>query len=339
MQITGITLTGMTLTTIAPAPPAPAGTTKAIFGFGQITSNPDTYTAITNLVSNTGVVATNTTGVGTVRNGLAAAGYGTDKAIFGYGGDFSGFPPVSYSLTNLVSSSGVVATDTTGVGTARVGSAAAGYGTDKAIFGYGLSFAGGPPTTLAITNLVSNTGVVATDTTGVGTARVDLAAAGYGSSGQAIFGYGDGGGTPIFYSITNLVSNTGVVATDTSGVGTARSGLAAAGYGSDKAIFGYGQSNSGDPDYIQTVYSLTNLVSNTGVVATDTTGVGTVRNNLAAAGYGSDKAIFGYGVLYGASATYYSLTNLVSNTGVVATDTSGVGTARSGLAAAGYSTT
>ena len=42
----------------------------------------------------------------------------------------------------------------------------------KAIFGYGLS-----PTT-SITNLVSNTGVVATDTTGVGTARYQLAAAG-----------------------------------------------------------------------------------------------------------------------------------------------------------------
>ena len=31
----------------------------------------------------------------------------------------------------------------------------------------------------AITNLVSNTGVVATDTTGVGTTRYSLAAAGY----------------------------------------------------------------------------------------------------------------------------------------------------------------
>ena len=33
------------------------------------------------------------------------------------------------------------------------------------------------------------------------------------------------------------------------------------------------------------------------------------------------------------------MTNLVSNTGVVATDTTGVGTARYELAAAGYSTT
>ena len=47
---------------------------------------------------------------------------------------------------------------------------------------------------------------------------------------------------------------------------------------------------------------------------------------------GRGKAIFGYGVST-------SITNLVSNIGVVATDTTGVGTARWGLAAAGYSTT
>ena len=44
--------------------------------------------------------------------------------------------------------------------------------------------------------------------------------------------------------------------------------------------------------------SMTNLVSNTGVVASDTTGVGTARGQLAAAGYGGDKAIFGFGYTY-----------------------------------------
>jgi hypothetical protein len=73
-----------------------------------------------------------------------------------------------------------------------------------------------------MTNLVSNTGVVATDTTGVGTARYLLAAASYGS-GTAIFGYGGG---PI-----NLISNTGVVASNTTSVGSARVGPAAASYG------------------------------------------------------------------------------------------------------------
>ena len=103
-------------------------------------------------------------------NGLAVWNNTTDKAIFGYG-----YTGAFVSMTNLVSNTGVVATDTTGVGTARYALAAAGYGTDKAIFGYGNTGA-----SVSMTNLVSNTGVVATDTTGVGTARNALAAAGYG---------------------------------------------------------------------------------------------------------------------------------------------------------------
>jgi hypothetical protein len=47
-----------------------------------------------------------------------------------------------------------------------------------------------------------------------------------------------------------------------------------------KAIFGYGGNAGG-------VQSMTNLVSNTGVVATDTTGVGTARQGVRAASYGS----------------------------------------------------
>ena len=91
-------------------------------------------------------------------------------------------------------------------------------------------------------------------------------------AGKAIFGYGNDGTTNL--SLTNLVSATGVVATDTTGVGTARKALAAASYGGDKAIFGYGSTN------------VTNLVSNTGVVATDTAGVGTSRYQSGAASYG-----------------------------------------------------
>ena len=81
--------------------------------------------------------------------------------------------------------------------------------------------------------------------------------------------------------------------------------------------------------------SMTNLVSNTGVVSTDTTGVGTARDMLAAAGYGVDKAIFGYGSTSGAEAPV-SITNLVSNTGVVSGDVTGVGTGKKGVAAASY---
>jgi hypothetical protein len=292
--------------------PITTNTSKAIFGYGN---NGTVVVSMTNLVSNTGVVATDTTGVGTARQNLAAAGYGGDKAIFGYG-----LTSVAVSMINLVSNTGVVANDTTGIGTAKYQLAATGYGADKAIFGYGYNGS----IALSNVNLVSNIGIVANNVTGVGTARRLLAAAGYGGD-KAIFGYGF---TSVGVSITNLVSNTGVVVTDTTGVGTARYRLSATGYGGDKSIFGYGFNGSSN-------VSMTNLVSNTGVVATDTTGVGTARRDLAAAGYGGDKAIFGYGF----TSDVVSMTNLVSNTGVVATDTTGVGTARDQLAAAGYSTT
>ena len=56
-----------------------------------------------------------------------------------------------------------------------VGEIGGGGGTQKAIFGYGRN-----SVRMSMTNLVSSTGVVATDTTGVGTARFLLAAASYG---------------------------------------------------------------------------------------------------------------------------------------------------------------
>jgi len=284
-------------------------TQKAIFGYG----NSGSVISITNLVSSSGVVATDVTGVGTARDSLKAASYGVDKAIFAYG--FNGSSRLS--MSNLVNNSGVVATDVTGVGTARQYLAAAEYGVDKAIFGYGTS-----GSSVSVTNLVSSSGVVSADVTGVGTARYALEATRYGTD-KAIFGYGYDGS---LISYTNKVSNLGVVSADVSGVGTGREGTAAAGYGGDKAIFGYGYAGGN--------LSMTNLVSNTGVVAADVTGVGTARRYLAAASYGTDKVIFGYGIAGGR----VSITNLVNNSGVVATDTTGVGTARNELAAAGYST-
>ena len=307
------------------------GTQKAIIAFGE---NDTVATNTTFHISGTGTTQRGTNGIGTDRTGLAAAGYGGDKAIFGFGNSWNSYNDVNGSnlnLTNLVSNTGNVATDSTGVGTARTGLAASGYGGDKAIFGFGNT-----SSLQNITNLVSNIGVVATDTTGVGTARKDLAAAGYGE-GKAIFGFGN---TSSLQNITNLVSNTGVVSTDTTGVGTARSGSAAAGYGGDKAIFGFGYATS----YTNT----TNLVSNLGVVATDTTGVGTARKSLGASSYGGDKALFAFG--YG-TGDYgdgrMSAINFVSNTGVVATDGNTTnpdtvyqqGQAKHKVAAAGYSTT
>ena len=152
-------------------------------------------------------------------------------------------------------------------------------GTQRAIFGFGLTNPSSPAGLRSVTNLVSSSGVVASDTPGVGTARNNVAAAGYGGD-KAIFGFGVTSPSAAVLSMSNLVSNTGVVSTDTPGVGTARIQLAAAGYGGDKGIFGFGNA----PTPIGRV-SITNLVSNTGVVASDTPGVGTIRGGLAAAGY------------------------------------------------------
>jgi hypothetical protein len=320
-----------TTTTVAPtttstttAAPVPTRDGKAIFGFGTIGG---TRLSTTNLVSNLGVVAADVTSTGTARWQLAAASYGGDKAIFGFGIPGA---TTAVSTTNLVSNLGIVGNDVAGVGTARSALAAAGYGGDKAIFGFGANGGSGGGAT-SITNLVDNTGVVASDITGVGTARVLLAAAGYGYD-KAIFGFGKTTTTSTELNITNLVNNLGVVASDqTAFTGTARSGLSAAGYGGDKAIFGFG-----DISGIGTETSVTNLVSNLGVVAADQTALtGSARTLLAAAGYGGDKAIFGFGSNGGAGSPV-STTNLVTNTGVVGTDVTGVGTARSGLAAAGY---
>ena len=295
--------------------PVEPGNDEGIFGFGY------NWTGITNLVSNTGVIATDTSGVGTARADLAATQYGGDKGIFGFGRTSGG--PVG--MTNLVSNTGVVATDVSAVGTVRQAPAACSYGEDKGIFGFGYSASGGAGGMYSLTNLVSNTGVVASDVTGVGTARQLLGACEYGGD-KGIFAYGDSTATTRV-SMSNLVSNTGVVATDTTGVGTARDSLAACTYGYDKGIFGFGTTGS--------LVGMTNLVSNTGVVGTDVSAVGLVRYTLAACEYGKDTAIFAYGYRTSPDART-SISNLVSNTGVVATDVTGVGTARNSLTACSF---
>ena len=86
----GITFTGGMVVTVQPPP-----SSKAIFGYGGDGGG----TSITNLVSNTGVVANNVTGVGTIRFQVAAATYGTDKALFGYGRDGSSFAAISTTMS------------------------------------------------------------------------------------------------------------------------------------------------------------------------------------------------------------------------------------------------
>ena len=245
----------------------------------------------------------------------------TQKGLFAFGSGSSG----RFTGRNLVSSSGVIASDVSGAGTGRSTLAGTTYGGDKGIFGFGNITS--PPYT-NITNLVNNSGVIASDTTGVGTARQGLAAAQYGgiAAGTAIFAFGYTGSATT--GISNLVSSSGVVATDTSAVGTGRNYLGGANYGGDKAIFGYGRLNSGS------VTGITNLVNSSGVVGSDVSAVGTARKELAAASYGGDKALFVGGRNSGSTAV--SLKNLVNSSGVVAADVTGVGNATRSYGATMY---
>jgi len=239
----------------------------------------------------------------------------TQRAIFAFGdtGSLTG-------ISNLVNSSGVVASDVSAVGTARQIPAGAGYGTDKAIFAYGQAGSGNINTR----NLVNSSGVIASDASGAGTARYGCAGATYGTD-KAIVAYGYAGSANI--SLSNLINNSGVVGSDVSGVGSARNTPAATEYGSTgQALFAYG--------YVSSVSSLKNLVTNVGVVGSDVTGVGTARSSVTGASYGGDKGVIAYGYTGGDDAV--SVKNLVNNVGTIAADVSGVGTVRSGGAGASY---
>jgi len=149
--------------------------------------------------------------------------------------------------------------------------AACEYGGTKGIFGYGWD----APSASGALNLVSNTGVVASDTTAVGTAFAYRFACSYSADrDKGIFRGGYNGG---IVSTSNLISNTGVVASDLAGVGTAARSGGGCEYGQDKGIFGYG--------YSSCFTAVTNLVSNVGVVASDVAGTGTAREQLPACSF------------------------------------------------------
>ena len=291
--------------TDAPEDPTRA-TQKGIFAFGDASGG---RTAISNLVNSSGVIASDTSAVGTARYDAIGTGYGYDKGIFR-----GGYTTDEVSLSNLVNNQGVIATDTTGVGTGRAGGDGHTYGGDKAINAYG--YLGGSINAVSnIRQLISNQGVVGSDLSGAGTARYNVAASAYGSGGTGLFYNGrNSGGTAL--SVSNLTSNTGVVSSDVSAVGLPRNYLAGAQYGTDTAIFAFGE--------ISGAHKTINLVNNQGVVASNTTSSNSVtsRYGLSACRFGGDKSIFCY------ANSQQTMSNIISNQGVMASDVSGVGTGR-----------
>ena len=296
---------------------------RAIFAYGTDSSSKVT---MSNLVNSSGVVGSDVTGVGSVKTGGGGASYGGDKGIFGFGEGASDWN----ATTNLVNTSGVIASDTSAVsGASGRYTTACSFGADRAMFIYGYGWDGSANIDFPKANLVSNVGVVAADTTAAGTARRYPAATRYGGSdgGKAIV-YG-GAPSASSTNLSNLISSSGVIASDTTGVGTARHGLAGSPYGGDKAVFALGFVSGGS------YTAVSNKISNSGVVASDTSASGTARDGSYGAPYGGDKGIFAYGTN---GSGRLSMSNLVSNSGAVATDTTGVGTPRHQPMASGYST-
>ena len=74
-----------------------------------------------------------------------------------------------------------------------------------------------------------------------------------------------------------------------------------------------------------------------GVIATDTTAAGTGRQRTAGCGYGGDKGIMVGGGKDDSGIKAMSLSNLISNTGVVASDTAEVTSKRYFHVMCGYS--
>ena len=199
--------------------------------------------------------------------------------------------------------------------------------TQRAIFGFGLSASA----KVAVSNLVTSSGVIGNDVSAVGSIKTGGGGASYGGD-KGILGFGEGASD--WTAKTNLVNTSGVVSADATTVsGASGRYTTACSYGLDKAMFlyGYGWDGSANVDFPKK-----NLVSNIGIVSADATVAGTARRYPAATRYGGSdggKAIVAYGAPGGSNT---NISNLIDSNGGVGSDVSGVGTSRANLSASPY---
>ena len=147
---------------------APYGGDKALFYGGQIGGGPGAQN-MKNLVNSSGVVASDTAGGSPPQRERAACEYGTGgTAIIVYGAP-------SLSGSQLINSSGVIASQVTRVGVERFYPSGVPYGGDKGVIAYGANISSGSG--LNVTNLVNSSGVVGSDSTVAGTLRRGLGGA------------------------------------------------------------------------------------------------------------------------------------------------------------------
>ena len=293
----------------------------------------------------------------------------THNAIFGFGNNsLSG---ATAHTINLVSTTGNVARGhyITSARTFATQPAGAGYGSDKGVFGGGITTG-----TITAYNLISNVGVVSADIIIPSVYGADQGYRGgvtpvHNSKDMVLHNAASFGGDKVLF-INNLtsyygqlgiehMSNTGVMSRVT------YAGFNPKPYYADYLYDGYtihpysyvsqwetqqfkidkkiafktnGESLRFDGDKVIYVYGNDNidktiLFSNMGEFASETNTVGTIRYGLAGSEYGGDKA-----VLYGGrdpEGTMNSI-NHVSNTGVVSSDITGPSNCGYNFSGAGY---
>lgn len=298
--------------------------TQAIFGPGNLFN-------VSNLVSSAGVIATDTGGMSSVRQQYGAAGYNLDQAVFAAGLNSS---QTSVGTVNYITNTGGVGADVTNAAAAAGYWSGATFGLDKAIFTCYSVWITGAGTNRNTCMTLSNTGVWA-QTSASTYYHTSGAAVGYGVD-TALLAYGvsyttsGGAGSTTVFRVC-YVSNTGTISAESATsnsylVGARQNG--ATRYGIDKGVF---------TDLYNTGSQVLIYITNTGVVGADQSITATRRQAHACTTYGgaagTAMGAFGYdGVSAGLTTKF-----LISNTGVFAADSAGAGTARSGVAAAGFS--
>ena len=219
------------------------GLDKAIFGMGSQGSTGSGSTRVfnshkTTLVSSAGVVASSAVSVSTDswRDEATGLSYGGDKGMFigGVGSvNNNNGSTSSANRTNLISNTGIVAAESACSGTKKDKASGGEYGGDKGIISYGYQTINGASGVTGTYNTISNTGVVSSDITGVGTSRFFSCYVRYGGD-KGVFSNGQNPSSSNFlgFQIHNLVSNTGVIATDVSHAHDGRYSSVGCGYGS-----------------------------------------------------------------------------------------------------------
>jgi len=297
--------------------------TQAIFGPGNLFN-------VSNLVSSAGVIATDTGGMSSVRQQYGAAGYNLDQAVFAAGLDNT---QTSVGKVNYITNTGGVGADVNNATAAAGYWSGATFGLDKAIFTCYSVWITGAGTLRNTCMTLSNTGVWAA-TSASTYYHFGGAAVGYGV-GTALLAYSDSGlnsggtgSTATFRSC--YVSNTGTISAESATSNSFLLGArqnAATRYGIDKGVF---------TDLYTSGSQKLAYVTNTGVIGADQSITATVRQSHACTTYGGDSGTAMGAFGYNGSANVNSKF-LISNTGVFATDSTGAGTARNGMAAAGFS--